>query len=149
MQQVALQIRTQLAILKEKKRSRSCLHLQYPTGFLIHAYAAGPVYIYILQVRFINAYATGLILHMLTIQAPFKRTRLLAECTLHTSTHIRRCCEYTHAAVPFTYAHSALFTHAQTVMFIHSHCTHANPNVALQSVDLLAFRLCCVVFMPS
>ena len=154
-----------LAILKQRKRGRSCIHLQYPTGFLIHAHAAGPCYIYICTFIYTYAHPAGPVYKCICNwpsitraqhKAPFKRTRLLAQFTLHTSTHIRRCCEYPYAAVPFSHAHTSLFTHAQTVLFIHAHFTYANPNVALQSVDicweradLLAFRLCCVFFMPS
>ena len=81
------------------------------------------IYMHILQALFINAYATDFILHMHTIQAPFKHASLLAQFTLHTSTHIRRCFEYLHAAVPFTHVHTALFTHAQTVL-LYMHIVH-------------------------
>ena len=120
--------------------------LQAPVIFT-YAYPAGPVYKCICNWPYITH------AHH---KAPFKRTRLLAQFSLHTSTHIRRCCEYPYAAVPFSHAHTSLFTHAQTFLFIHAHCTYANPNVALQSVfiawwtsagkELISWLSACAVF---
>lgn len=112
------------AVGRLKKGSAVCLVY---TCNILHAHMADPVNMYIrmniLQVLFINAYATGPLLHMHTIQALFIHTRLPAQFTLYisrsliTSTHIRRCHEYTHAA---------------------AHCTYANRNVALHISTLAA-----------
>ena len=108
-----------VGLFKKSKQSRSRLHLYTVQISLIHAHV-GSIYMYICTSY--SAYATGPILHMHTIQAPFIRTRLLAQFTLHISrslitfTHIWRCCEYPHAEVPFTHAHS--FVYKKVALYI-------------------------------